>query len=114
MIKFIIRVLVLAGVILGMAHLLPGMTVPHFENALIFAFVAALLNATITPILIAISFPLTVLTVGLFALLINTFVFWLASLLSYGIEIHTFWAAFFGGLIVWAISACLNRFFVEY
>ncbi len=114
MIKFIIRVFILAGVILGIAHILPGMTVPHFENALIFAFVAAILNATITPVLIVISFPLTVMTVGIFALLINAFVFWLASLLSYGIEIHSFWAAFWGGLIVWAASAFLNRWLVEY
>jgi putative membrane protein len=114
MVNFIIRVLILAGVIMGMAHLVPGITVPHFENALIFAFVTAILNATITPILIVISFPLTVLTVGLFALLINTFVFWLASLLSWGIEIHSFWGAFWGALIVWAASAFLNRWLVEY
>ncbi|HSX04031.1 MAG TPA: phage holin family protein [Rhabdochlamydiaceae bacterium] len=114
MIKFIIRVLILAGVIVGIAHLLPGLSVPHLENALIFAFVVAILNATITPILIVISFPLTVMTVGIFALLVNTFVFWLASLLSYGIEITSFWGAFWGGLIVWAVSAFLNRWLVEY
>lgn len=113
MIKFIIRVFILAGVILGIAHIVPGLTVPHFENALIFAFVAAILNATITPILIVISFPLTVLTVGIFALLVNTFVFWLASLLSYGIEIHSFWGAFWGALIVWISSAFLNRWLAE-
>ena len=110
MIKFIVRMLILAGVILGLAHVLPGLTVPNFQDALLFAVIAAVLNATITPILIAISFPLTVLTVGLFALLINTFVFWLASLLSYGIEITSFWGALVGGFIVWLVSSFLNRF----
>lgn len=114
MIKFIVRVVILAGVILGLAHILPGLTVPNFQDALLFACIAALLNATITPILIVISFPLTVMTVGLFALLINAFVFWLASLLSYGIEITSFWGALAGGFIVWLVSSFLNRWLIEY
>lgn len=108
--KFLVRVLVLSGVILGIAHILPGLTVPHFSNALLFALIVALLNATITPILIAISFPLTVLTVGIFALLINAFVFWLAGQISYGVEVTSFWGAFWGGIIVLIVSSLLNRF----
>ena len=107
--KFILRVILLAAIILGLAHLLPGLEVPNFGDALLFALIVAILNATITPILILISFPLTVLTIGLFAVLINVFVFWLASLISYGIHITNFWGAFWGGTIVSISSFFINQ-----
>src|SRR3990172_7949616 len=99
----------MAFVILGLAHILPGLEVPNFRDALIFAFVAAVCNAVIAPILLIISFPLTVLTVGLFALVVNAFTFWVASMLSYGIEITSIWGAFWGGLITWIVSFSLNE-----
>lgn len=107
--RFIVRVVILAGIILGLAHILPGLDVPDFRDALLFAFIVALLNATITPILIVISFPITVMTVGLFAVLINVFIFWLASLISYGVQITNFWGAFWGGIIVATASFFLNN-----
>jgi putative membrane protein len=106
--RFLLRVVLLAGLILGLAHLLPGLDVPNFPDALLFALVVALLNATITPILIVVSFPITVMTIGLFAILINVFVFWLASLISYGVYITNFWGAFWGGIIVSTVSFFLN------
>jgi len=109
MLSFIVRVVVLAVVILGLAHVLPGLNVPNYGDALLFSFIVALFNASITPFLIIISFPLTVLTIGIFALLINALVFWVASLISYGVEITSFWGAFWGGLIVAFISFILNE-----
>lgn len=108
-IKFLIRLVIMAFVILGLAHLIPGIEVPTYPEALIFALVLAICNAVIAPILLIISFPITVLTVGLFALVVNAFTFWLAAQFSYGIHILTFWAAFWGGLITWAASFCLNE-----
>lgn len=99
----------MAAVIFGLAVILPGLEVPNFRDALIFAFVAAVCNAVIAPILLIISFPLTVLTVGLFALVINAFTFWIASQISYGIEITSIWGAFWGGLITWVVSFSLNE-----
>jgi|GEM_PF-1164114 len=107
--KFIARVVILAAIILGLAHILPGLDVPNFPDALLFALIVALLNAFIAPILIVISFPITVMTVGIFALLINIFLFWVASLISYGVHITNFWGAFFGGLIVTFASFILNH-----
>lgn len=113
MVKFFIRLFIIALVILGAAHVLPGLVVPNFLDAVIFAFVVGLCNATIAPILIICTFPLTVLTVGLFALVINAFTFWLASLISYGIEITSFWGAFWGGLITWITSFILNEWLAD-
>ncbi len=109
MLRFIVRVVVLGAVILGLAHVLPGLHVPNFRDALLFALIVAIFNASITPFLIIISFPLTVLTIGIFALLINALVFWVASLVSYGVEITSFWGAFWGGLIVALASFILNE-----
>lgn len=107
--RFIVKVLILAAVILGLAHVLPGLSVPNYRDALLFAFIVAIFNAFITPILIIISFPLTILTIGIFALLINAFVFWMASLISYGITITSFWGAFWGSLIVSIASFILHE-----
>lgn len=109
MLKFLLRVVILAGLILGLAHILPGLYVPNFPDAVLFALIVALLNAFIAPILIVISFPITVMTVGIFALFINIFLFWLASLISYGVYITNFWGAFWGGIIVAVVSFLLNE-----
>lgn len=114
MVRFIVKVIVLAVVILGLAHVLPGLKVPNYGDALLFALIVAIFNASITPFLIIISFPLTVLTIGIFALLINTLVFWAASLISYGIEITSFWSAFFGGILVAIASFILNELLLNY
>lgn len=111
--KFLIRLFVMAAVIFGLAVVLPGLEVPNFRDALIFAFVAAICNAVIAPILLIISYPLTVLTVGIFALLVNAFTFWLASEISYGIHITSFWGALWGGLITWIVSFTLNEWLGE-
>lgn len=107
--RFLLKVVILAAIILGLAHLLPGLDVPNFYEALLFAFIVALLNAFIAPILIAISFPLTVMTIGLFALVINVFLFWIASLIAYGVHINNFWSGVIGGVIITFSSICLNH-----
>lgn len=106
--RFILKVIILGGLILGLAHIIPGLDVPNYPDALLFALIVAIFNATIAPVLIVISFPITVMTVGLFALLINVFLFWVASLISYGIHITEFWGAFWGGIIVCFASFLLN------
>lgn len=113
MIKFFIRLVIMALVILALAHIVPGLEVPNFRDALLFALVAAICNAVIAPVLLIISFPLTVLTVGLFALVVNAFTFWVASLLSYGIHVTSFWGALWGGLGTWMTSFCLNEWLGE-
>ncbi len=113
MLKFLIRIVILALVILGLAYIIPGLEVPNFWDALIFATIAAIFNGVIAPIIIAVSFPLTVLTVGVFALLVNVFTFWLASLISYGVNITSFWGAFWGGVVVWFVSFTTNRWLTD-
>ena len=108
MVKFLIKVVVLAALILGLAHIVPGLHVPNYPDALLFALIIALFNSFIAPVLIVISFPLTVMTIGLFAVAINVFLFWVASLISYGIHINSFWGGVISGVIVTFVSILLN------
>lgn len=113
MLNFFIRIVILALVILGLPFIIPGLEVTNLWGALTFALIAAVFNAVIAPIIIAASYPLTVLTVGIFALLVNSFTFWLASLCSYGVNISSFGGAFYGGVIVWLVSFMTNRWLTD-
>ncbi|MBS0652175.1 MAG: phage holin family protein [Verrucomicrobia bacterium] len=106
---FVIRLIIMAFVILGIAHCIPGIEVPSFWAAAFFALILGILNAIVRPLLLIFTLPITILTVGLFALIINALTFWMAGSLSFGVEVTSFSGAFWGGAIVWATSALLNR-----
>ncbi|KKQ81344.1 MAG: Integral membrane protein [Parcubacteria group bacterium GW2011_GWF2_38_76] len=71
-------------------------------------FTSTFLNALIRPLLILLTLPINILTLGLFTLIINAFVFWLAGTIVKGFEISDFNAAFFGALIYWLIATILG------
>ncbi len=112
MMTFIIRLIINALVILGVAHFIPGIFVASIWAALAFAIILGIVNAIIRPLLILLTLPVSVITLGLFTLVINTFTFWLASLVSFGVHVETISAAFWGGLICW-IAALLTNHFVK-
>jgi len=104
--RFIINLLLLAFV----AWIVPGI---HFSGffALLFAgIILALLNAFVRPILILITLPLSILTVGLFVFVINGFIFWLASHIIKGFDISGFWTAVWGAFIYSVVSLIVNMF----
>ncbi len=104
----LLRLVLMALVILGIAHIVPGIEVPNFGSAVMFACVLALMNGFIRPILLVLTLPVTLLTIGLFALIINGLTFWMAGELSFGVHITSFWGAFWGGLISWIASGALS------
>lgn len=87
----------------------PGIHVPNYITALWAAFLLALLNVTIRPVLRLLSLPITIITLGLFAFIINGFTFWLASKFISGFTVDTFWWAVLGAFVVSLISTVLNR-----
>lgn len=109
MILFIVRVIVTTIVVLICAHFLPGLIVKNNFDAVMFGIILAIINSVVRPILTLLTLPITIFTLGLFLLVINGFTFWLASELSYGVHIATFWGAFWGGLIIWATGIFTNR-----
>ncbi|MCB1085226.1 MAG: phage holin family protein [Chlamydiia bacterium] len=109
MILFIARVIITTIVVLICAHTLPGLEVKDNLDALFFGIILAVINSIIRPILTLLTLPITIFTLGLFLLVINGFTFWLASEISYGVHITTFWGAFWGGLIIWVTGIFTNR-----
>ncbi|MCK4934901.1 MAG: phage holin family protein [Simkaniaceae bacterium] len=106
---FIVRILITALTIIGIAHVIPGLEVANYLDAAIFGLMLGLVNAFVRPLLILLTLPITIFTLGLFLLFINAFTFWLASEISYGVQIHTFAAAVWGGLIIWIMGIFTNR-----
>ncbi|MCH9613137.1 MAG: hypothetical protein S4CHLAM102_16430 [Chlamydiia bacterium] len=106
----IFRFVLTTAVILFVSHFVTGFTVVSAWSAFFFAIVLGAINAVIRPVLVLLTIPITVLTLGLFLLFINAFTFYLASLLSFGVNVATFGAAFWGAFFVWFISLLLNRF----
>jgi putative membrane protein len=102
-----------AGVLLLMPYILPAVQVRDFGAALIAALVLGLLNAIVRPILVVLTLPVTMLTLGLFILVINGLMFWLASRLLDGFQVASFgWAivaALLFSLISWVVSTVVLR-----
>ena len=106
--KLIIKWLCYALAIIFIAWLLPGIEVSSFVSALIVAIVLGLINVFIKPILMFITLPLNIITLGLFTLIINAFLLWLAGYLSPGFEVEGFWSALLGSIILSVLSTAIN------
>ncbi|CAM3965428.1 phage holin family protein [Roseateles saccharophilus] len=99
MTKILVRWLLLAGALLLVAHLYPGVVVKSFSSALVAAFVLGLLNTLLRPVLVLLTLPVTVLSLGLFLFVINALMFWAAASVLEGLAVTGFWAALVGSLI---------------
>jgi putative membrane protein len=113
--KMLVRWFLLAAALLLVAHLYPGVSVQSFGSAMIAALVLGLFNAVLRPLLVVLTLPVTLLTLGLFLFVINALLFyWAASLLE-GLSVRGFGAALIGSLIYSAcslvIDAALERIF---
>ena len=97
--KLIVRWLLLAAALLLVAYLYPGVTIRSFGSAMIAAFVIGLLNTLLRPLLVLLTLPVTVLTVGLFLFVINALMFYFAAGLLDGFHVNGFIAALIGSLI---------------
>ena len=97
--KTLIRWFLLAAALLLVAHLYPGVVVTSFTSALIAALILGLLNTLLRPILVLLTLPVTVLTLGLFLFVINALMFWAAADVLSGFNVTGFTAALIGSLL---------------
>lgn len=97
--KILARWLLLAAALLLVAHLYPGVTVKSFGAAMIAALVLGLLNAVVRPILVVLTLPVTIVTIGLFLFVINALMFYFAANILDGLHVTGFVAALIGSLI---------------
>ena len=104
MIGFIVRFLMVAVGLWIAAQFVPGIEVRSTSSVLAAALILGLLNAIVRPIVILLTLPLTIITLGLFLFVINATMLWVTSLFLHGFVVKTFVAALLGSIIVSVIS----------
>ena len=104
----LLRWLIYAVAIMLLAYIVPGISVRSFYSALIAALILGLVNAVIRPLIILLTLPVNILTLGLFTLVINAFMLWLVATIVKGFDIKNFLAAFLGALILWVVGWITN------
>ncbi len=98
-----------AVALLAVAYLLPGITVASFGSALIAALVLGLLNMLVKPVLVVLTLPITVVTLGLFLIVLNALLFWLAGSILRGFQVSGFWWAVAGAILYSIIAGLLSK-----
>ena len=115
--KTLLRWLLLSAALLALAHFYPGVEIKTFQAALIASFVLGLFNAVLRPLLVILTLPVTVITLGLFLFVINAVLFWSTAYVLDGFAVRGFLAALLGSLIYSAaglvIDAALERLFAR-
>ena len=106
--KFILKWLLSAAALLAVAYLYSGVVVTSFTAALIAAAVLGALNTVVKPLLVLLTLPVTLVTLGLFIFVINALMFWAAAGLLSGLTVSGFGAALIGSLIYSALQLAIE------
>lgn len=117
MLKLLAKWLLSASALLFVAYVYNGVQVSSFASAMLAALVIGLLNTVVRPVLVVLTLPVTVLTLGLFLFVINALVFWAAAGVLDGFQVRGFLAALVGSLIYtligMVIESALERLFAK-
>ena len=111
--RFVIRVLLNAVAVMLAAYLLPGLYLSGPGAALVAGLALGLVNAIVRPLLIFLTLPFTVITLGLFILVVNAVCLSLVAWMVPGFAIRSFSSALFGALFISIVSWMLNAFLAE-
>ena len=106
--KFIIRLFLSSLAVVITAYLLPGVNVENYMSALIIAALLGLLNVTVKPLLVILTIPFTILTLGLFLLVINAIMILLADAIIDGFNVDGFWWALAFSLILSILTSLFH------
>lgn len=98
--RFALRLVLNAFILLAIAYLVKGVQVDSFVVALVAALLFAIVNIAIKPIVHLIALPITILSLGLFALIINALLFWIVSIALAGFSVEGFLPAFLGAFLM--------------
>ena len=111
--RFLLVWLINAIALMGVAYLMPSVQVSTFGTALVAALILGLINAFVRPVLVLLTLPVTILTLGLFIFVLNGLLFWMVGSWLQGFAVAGFWAGVFGAilfsLISWLLSALVLR-----
>ena len=115
--KLIVKWLLSATALLAVTYIYSGVHITSFATALLAAFVIGLFNTILRPILVILTLPVTLITLGLFLFVINALMFWAASSVMSGFQVSGFGAALVGSLIYslfgLVIESALERLFFK-
>lgn len=100
----LLKWLALSLAIMFVGWVVPGITISSFVTALVASVVIALVNLVIRPVLVFLTLPINILTLGLFILIINALLFMFVAYLIPGVEVDGFWSAFLGALLLSILS----------
>lgn len=106
--KLIVRWLLTALALLGITHFVTGIRVDNFYAALVAALVLGLVNALIRPVILLLTLPFNIITLGLFTLVVNALMFWFASTVVKGFNVDGFLPAFWGAILMWVFNWFIN------
>jgi putative membrane protein len=106
--KIIVRWALLAAALLLVAYFYPGVVLDGYASALIAAFVLGLFNTLVRPLLVLLTLPVTLITLGLFLFVINALMFWAAASVLKGFSVTGFQAALIGSLLYSACSIVID------
>lgn len=113
MVRFLLAWLVNTLALIAVAYLMPSITVSSFGAALIAALVLGLVNAIVRPVLVLLTLPVTILTLGLFIFVLNGLLFWMVASWLEGFHVAGFWSGVLGAilfsLVSWLLSALVQR-----
>ncbi|NMF83556.1 phage holin family protein [Nodosilinea sp. P-1105] len=112
MVLYILSILATALSLVLVDAIFPGMMLANFPAAMLAAIAIGIVNGVIKPVLFILSLPITILTLGLFSLVVNGICFWLASVITPGFSVHGFWTFIVGPIVLSVASTFLNNLFV--
>ena len=104
----LLRIIINMAALFVVAYFVPGVHVSSILGAFIAAIILGIVNAIVKPILIILTLPVEILTLGLFTFVINAFLFWIVGHLGIGLSVNGWWAALWGSIILWIVSWILS------
>lgn len=114
MLNLLLRWLAFAFALLVVAWILPGITLNGLIPALLAVLIMGLANIFIRPVLLILTIPINILTLGLFTFIINALLFLFVAKVVTGFVVSGFWAALFGSLLLSILSMYINRFDIDF
>lgn len=109
--SFIVKILISALSIGVAAYIVPGIHVDNFLTLIITAFIFGILNAVLRPILVLLTLPITIISLGTFLFILNALLFLFVAWIVQGFTITSFWSALFGWIIVWLTNWIASAIF---
>ena len=112
-VRFVLAWVVNTLALIAVAYLMPSITVSSFGAALVAALVLGLVNAIVRPVLVLLTLPVTILTLGLFIFVLNGLLFWMVASWLEGFHVAGFWSGVLGAILFsivsWLLSALVQR-----